>query len=82
MSKSLRIYIAGLVTVSALALAITSLVIPVDNHIRLNVFGSETLDVLAGIAFWTGLTLLASAIPVKMPKIKPMPTAISPNTTR
>ena len=40
MPKSLSIYIAGLVTVGALALAITSFVIPVDSHIRLNVFGS------------------------------------------
>jgi len=68
MPKSLRIYIAGLVTAGALALAITSFVIPVDSHIRLNVFDSETLDVLSGLVFWTGLTLLASALPVRMPR--------------
>ncbi len=78
MSKSLGIYITGLVTVGALALAITSLVIPVDNHIRLNVFGSETLDVFAGIAFWIGLTLLASAMPVTMPRGSLINTSIAP----
>jgi len=78
MPKSLNTYIAGLVTVGALALAITSLVIPVDSHIRLNVFGSERLDILGGIAFWTGLTLLASALPVRMPRGFHVDTSFAP----
>jgi HD-GYP domain-containing protein (c-di-GMP phosphodiesterase class II) len=78
MPKSLSIYIAGLVTVGALALAITSFVIPVDAHIRLNLFGSESLDVLGGIAFWTGLALLASAMPVHMPRGLLVATSIAP----
>ncbi|HEY5276143.1 MAG TPA: hypothetical protein VIK38_06345, partial [Coriobacteriia bacterium] len=78
MPKSLNTYIAGLVTVGALALAITSLVIPVDSHIRLNVFGSERLDILGGLAFWTGLTLLASALPVQMPRGFRIDTSIAP----
>ena len=78
MPKNLSIYITGLVTVGALALAITSFVVPVDFHIRLSVFGSERLDVVAGIAFWTGLTLLASALPVKMPRGVQVDTAIAP----
>ena len=78
MPKSLRIYIAGLVTAGALALAITSFVIPVDSHIRLNVFDSETLDVLSGLVFWTGLTLLASALPVRMPRGSLINTSIAP----
>ena len=78
MPKSLSIYIAGLVTVGALALAITSFVIPVDSHIRLNVFESESLDIVGGIAFWTGLTLLASALPVRMPRGFLVNTSIAP----
>ena len=78
MPKSLSIYIAGLVTVGALALAITSFVIPVDSHIRLNVFESERLDIVGGIAFWTGLTLLASALPVLMPRGFRIDTSIAP----
>jgi|NGEPerStandDraft_6_1074524.scaffolds.fasta_scaffold26004_2 HD superfamily phosphohydrolase YqeK len=78
MPKSLSIYIAGLVTVGALALAFTSFVIPVDSHIGLGVFGSTSLDIVAGIAFWTGLTLLASAVPVQMPRGLHVDTAIAP----
>ena len=80
MPKSLSIYIAGLVTVGALALVITSFVIPVpvDNHIRLNVFESESLDIFGGIVFWTGLTLLASALPVLMPRGSLINTSIAP----
>ena len=51
MPKSLSIYIAGLVTVGAFALVITSFAIPVDSHIRLSVFESERLDIIGGIAF-------------------------------
>jgi HD-GYP domain-containing protein (c-di-GMP phosphodiesterase class II) len=78
MPKSLGIYIAGLVTVGALALAITSFVIPIDAHIRLNLFGSEDLDLVAGVAFWTGLALLASAAPVQMPRGILVATSIAP----
>jgi HD-GYP domain-containing protein (c-di-GMP phosphodiesterase class II) len=78
MPKSLSIYIAGLVTVGALALAITSFVIPVDASIRLNLFAPEELDVIGGIAFWTGLTLLASAQPVRMPRGVLVATSIAP----
>src|SRR5450759_2548589 len=78
MPKSLSIYIAGLVAVGALALAFTSFVIPVDTHIRLSVFGSESLDVLGGIAVWTGLALLASAVPVQMPRGFLVATSIAP----
>jgi hypothetical protein len=78
MPRSLSIYIAGLVTVGALALAITSFVIPVDSRIRLNVFESESTDIVGGIAFWTGLTLLASALPVRMPRGLLINTSIAP----
>ena len=64
--------------VGALALVFTSLAIPVDTHIRLGVFGSERLDVIGGIAFWTGLALLASALPVLMPRGFRIDTAIAP----
>ena len=68
MPRSLKIYIAGLVAVSAVALAVTSLVIPVDPRIGPGLFASPQLDTLAGIAFWTLMTLLASAFPVQMPR--------------
>jgi HD-GYP domain-containing protein (c-di-GMP phosphodiesterase class II) len=68
MPRSLKIGITGLVALSALALAVTSLVIPVDSRIGLGWFDDSQVDVLAGIAFWTAMTLLASALPVKMPR--------------
>ncbi len=68
MPRSLKIYIAGLVAVSAFALVATSLVIPIDTRIALGLTGNEPVDTLVGIAFWTVMTLLASAFPVQMPR--------------
>jgi hypothetical protein len=78
MSKSLSIYITGLVTVGALALAFTSFVIPVDHNIRLNVFDSQNVDVPGGIAFWTLVTIVASALPIQMPRGFLVNTSIAP----
>jgi len=77
MPRSLKIYITGLVALSALALAVTSLVIPVDSRIALGWFDDSQVDVLAGIAFWTLMTLLASARPVQMPRGSLVNTAIA-----
>ena len=68
MPRSLKIYIAGLVAVSAIALVVTSLVIPVDPRIGLALTGNQQVDVVIGLAFWTVMTLLASAFPVQMPR--------------
>ena len=68
MPRSLKIYITGLVALSAFALVVTSLVIPVDPQIGLGAFQDQQVDTLAGIAFWTVMTLLASAFPVQMPR--------------
>ena len=68
MPRNLKIYIAGLVSVSAAALAATSLVIPVDPRIGIGVLDDVQQDILLGIAFWTVMTLLASALPVQMPR--------------
>jgi hypothetical protein len=78
MNRSLKAYIAGLVTVSAIALAATSLVIPVNDAIRLHVFSDVQVDVLAGLVFWTAITLLASALPVEMPRGSIVNTSIAP----
>ena len=69
MPQPLRIYIAGVVTLSAIALGVATLVFPADPRIgagfELN--GSSTLGVLLGVIFWTVLTLIASALPVTLP---------------
>lgn len=69
MPKSLKLCITGVVTVSALALAATTLLFPVDPGISISpAEHSGPIDVAAGIVFWTALTLLASALPVRMPR--------------
>ena len=68
MPRSLKIFITGLVAASALVLVATSLVIPVDPRIGLGIAESEAVDIAAGLAFWTLMTLMASAFPVVMPR--------------
>ena len=76
MSRSLKLYITGLVGLSAIALALTSFVFAARPDL---VFGMHPeigpqsgqpiqIDVLIGLAFWTALTLFAGALPVRMPR--------------
>lgn len=69
MTRSLKVYITGLVGAATLALLATSLVIPVEPGIALR-FGAPpdaaNVEVLAGIAFWVIVTLFASALPVTL----------------
>jgi putative nucleotidyltransferase with HDIG domain len=68
MPTALKLYIIGLVSTAALATVSTSLAVPIDGHIALTGgLPPSTLDVIAGIAFWTAITLLASAIPIRLP---------------
>src|SRR2546423_13885804 len=71
MPRSLKLYVGGVVTLSVVALVVTTLliqpratiaIIPADGP-----SGGPVLMV-AGIAFWTVLTLVASALPVTMPR--------------
>ncbi|MEZ0239262.1 MAG: HD-GYP domain-containing protein, partial [Chloroflexota bacterium] len=66
----LRLYIAWLVGAAAVALLATSLVIPLDPHIALEVDADPSrtgwLDMVAGVGFWIAITLLASALPVRL----------------
>jgi putative nucleotidyltransferase with HDIG domain len=82
MPKSLKLYIAGVVALSALALVVATLVIPVDPNIALvrdTVDGSATgTQILLGVAFWTMLTLLGSAFPVVLPRGTQQAVAIAP----
>src|SRR4029078_1616068 len=76
MSRSLKLYIAGLVGVGAFALLLTSFVFAARPDL---VFGmhreigpksgqSVEVDVLIGLGFWIALTLFAGALPVRMPR--------------
>jgi putative nucleotidyltransferase with HDIG domain len=65
MPKALKLYIAGLVTAAAIAVVATSLAVSPKPEIGLG--GSEPLNVGLGIAFWTLITLVASALPIVLP---------------
>jgi hypothetical protein len=59
------------VIASAVALGVTSLLVGFDSGIALDLDGRprpSDLEVLAGLAFWSAITAVASALPVKMPR--------------
>src|SRR5919197_5646320 len=86
MSRSLKLYIAGLVAASAAALLFTSFVFARDPRLVLGVWpdigitigDSADLNVAAGVVFWTLITLFAQALPVRMPRGTIISVAIAP----
>jgi putative nucleotidyltransferase with HDIG domain len=83
MSRSLKLYIAGLVGASALALVITSLAFGLNEHIAFRFWGPATAaptqaELVLGLAFWIGVTLFASALPVPMPRGMLVSVSIAP----
>lgn len=69
MSRHLRLYIAGVVAIGAVALIATTLLIPVNSAIGTGLPGFlGDFAPLGGIVFWTVMTLAASALPVRMPR--------------
>ncbi|MEK6719240.1 MAG: HD domain-containing phosphohydrolase [Chloroflexota bacterium] len=71
MSRSLKLYIAGLVTMGVVALVVTSLVYPVHTAIGLEFDGApgvSSAERLIGVGFWIVVSLFASALPVQMPR--------------
>jgi len=75
MHSALKTYIAGVVTASVVALAIATLVFPVDQRIAvgipeipgLSAANRLAIEMALGVAFWTLLTLISSSLPVKLP---------------
>jgi putative nucleotidyltransferase with HDIG domain len=86
MSRSLKLYIAGLVAASAIALLFTSFVFARDSRLVLGVWpdiaigigNSAEGNVAVGVAFWTLVTLFAQALPVRMPRGTIISVAIAP----
>jgi len=72
MPRSLKLLIAGVVAASAVALIATTLLIPVEDAIALpspsQGSRASVASLLLGLAFWIGLCLVASALPVQMPR--------------
>ena len=77
MPRSLKLYIAGVVTLGVFALLVATLLWPPleQQEIALTLTyhsGSPSvtatqLEILLGVAFWTLMTLVTSAVPVKLP---------------
>src|SRR5690242_3869229 len=79
MSRSLKAFIAGLVSISAVALVLTSFVFStfpgrtfgLRPEIAINYAGQSgdpgPVALLAGIGLWLVITLFAGALPVRMP---------------
>jgi len=83
MPKALKIYIFGVATLSAVALGAATLAFPAGEAIALdlgsNGSGSNgSVDILFGVAFWTVLTFVASALPVKLPRGTQQGVAMAP----
>jgi HD-GYP domain-containing protein (c-di-GMP phosphodiesterase class II) len=76
MSRTLKLYTSWLVSLSAIALLLTSFmfaekdgyVLGIRPEIGPKISSSPEVDVLLGVAFWTVVTMFAGALPVRMPR--------------
>ena len=81
MPRSLKLYIAGLVAASAVALLATGFAFPFDPSIAIQLDADPVTsgpELTLGIAFWTVVTLVASALPVRMPRGMLVTVSIAP----
>src|SRR5436190_23509425 len=79
MPRKLKIYLSGLVALSAVALVVTSFVFPVKASIGIAIPGLPAeLNVWFGFVFWVTVTLLTSALPVQMPRGTKIAVSIAP----
>jgi putative nucleotidyltransferase with HDIG domain len=71
MPRSLKIYITGVVALSAIALLAATFVFPAEPGIALRLGekagNPSQIEIAFGVAFWIVLTLVTSALPVKLP---------------
>lgn len=70
MSRNLKLYITGVVALSALALIVTTLSFPLAPALGVGFEGlvGSAAAPYAGLVFWICATLVASVLPVKMPR--------------
>jgi putative nucleotidyltransferase with HDIG domain len=82
MPRSLKLYIVGVVTMSVLALVVTTFAFPPEPAVALRLATESqaplTIEIWAGIAFWILLTALASAMPVQLPRGTQVAVSIAP----
>ena len=68
MSRNLRLYIIGVVVLGAVALIATTFVFPLYPTIGTGFEVFNEAAPFAGLLFWISATLVASVLPVKMPR--------------
>jgi putative nucleotidyltransferase with HDIG domain len=82
MPKSLKIYLIGVVAAGAFALVAATLLFDPQPAIALRLGPSigkpATIEIVLGVAFWTLLTLVGSALPVQLPRGTQQAVAIAP----
>ncbi len=78
MSRTLKSYLATLVTSGIIVILVTSVVVRVGPQIRLGFLQATNVDVVLGLAFWIVVTLVASALPVTMARGTVVNTSIAP----
>ena len=86
MSRSLKFFLTGLVSVSAVALVLTSfvfsgnggLILGMRQEISIDLGNPSELNVLLGMLFWILITLFAGALPVRMPRGTMVSVALAP----
>jgi putative nucleotidyltransferase with HDIG domain len=84
MPKSLKLYVAGVVAVGALALTAATLwFFRVDSAIAIRLTSAPSsppteIEILMGVGFWTILTLIGSAFPVQLPRGTHQAVAVAP----
>ena len=82
MPKSLKIYLIGVVAAGAVALVAATLLFDAEPGIALRLGSSTgdptTFEIVLGVAFWTMLALVGSALPVQLPRGTQQAVAIAP----
>jgi hypothetical protein len=82
MPRALRLYITGVVAAAALAVGVTALSFPIEGAIALPIglsaAGFDGLPIAAGIAFWTVLTLIAWALPIRLGRGSTIAVSLAP----
>jgi putative nucleotidyltransferase with HDIG domain len=70
MPRKLKLYIAGVVATSVVALVATTLLFPLAGDLPISQSFKFLGDkaALGALAFWIGVTLVASSLPVRMPR--------------
>jgi hypothetical protein len=67
MTRALKIYLVGVVAAGAVALVVAAPLFGYDDRIAFRTPASETVNLMLGVGFWIALTLIASALPVRLP---------------